>query len=48
MEFLMSALFREVLRRTLQILDNALLGIPQMKESAVLEVVTKVARKQIQ
>jgi hypothetical protein len=36
------------LRRTLQILDNALLGIPQMKESAVLEVVTKVARKQIQ
>lgn len=33
MEFLMSALLRG-LRRTLQILDNALLGIPQIKESA--------------
>jgi hypothetical protein len=46
MKFLVSALFREGYGRTRQILSNAPLRIPQMKESSVLEVVTKVAKQQ--
>lgn len=44
----MSALFQENYGGHFQILDDVLLGILRMNESTVLEVVTKVAREQIQ